>query len=229
MTMSFLDIAIALGVKKDEEMGGYNGADLWEHNLPIMSVCVSCGATLAAYNSYPARDGYIYCAEDHPEDVSGFTDIGQWLRFASPTGNVTVEDYTLQVGANPLDLPDLSWEGMKSGTYNQALRDNRVVSVIDIGGSDDYIVMSGWKVVNVVHRAIIPGCDMPTNVSAHPECDLRADWEVPYSHDAHLEDDILVVETSMSKMGEADGDNTYWCHTHAMELELDDGIDIDYR
>ena len=40
-----------------------NGADYEEAGLPIIGGCVGCGATVAAYNAYPSKSGFLACAD----------------------------------------------------------------------------------------------------------------------------------------------------------------------
>lgn len=37
------------------------GSDYAEACLPIMGGCEHCGATIAAYNAYPSKSGYLRC------------------------------------------------------------------------------------------------------------------------------------------------------------------------
>lgn len=40
-----------------------SGQDYVDVGLPMLGGCVGCHATIAAYNAYPSRSGYIACAE----------------------------------------------------------------------------------------------------------------------------------------------------------------------
>ncbi len=55
---TILDIAIARGVKKDDN-GSINGGEFNRVGLPFMGGCQNCGATIAAYNSYPGTNGLL--------------------------------------------------------------------------------------------------------------------------------------------------------------------------
>lgn len=44
------------------------GADFEEAGLQIMGGCGGCGASLAAYNAYPSRDGYWRCSDCIEDD-----------------------------------------------------------------------------------------------------------------------------------------------------------------
>ena len=67
--ITILDVAKARGVQADAQ-GCINGAEFDRVGLPIMGGCQVCGATIAAYNSHPGRNGYLIgscCAA--PEDT----------------------------------------------------------------------------------------------------------------------------------------------------------------
>jgi len=49
-----------------------NGQDFEDAGLPIMGGCSVCGASIAAYNAYPAKDGYLKC-HDHIEGVGWYS------------------------------------------------------------------------------------------------------------------------------------------------------------
>lgn len=40
-----------------------HGGDFEEAGLPIMGGCVGCGASVAAYNAFPSRSGYLACRD----------------------------------------------------------------------------------------------------------------------------------------------------------------------
>ena len=70
-----LDIAKAWGAKEVD--GGINGGEFERLGLPMMGGCQVCGATIACYNSYPAKNGYLVgsCCEqevDVYESVEAF-------------------------------------------------------------------------------------------------------------------------------------------------------------
>lgn len=79
------DIAIARGARVVD--GAVNGGEFERLGLPMMGGCQVCGATIAAYNSHPARNGYLVgscCA-------NGF-DIFE-----------SIEEFELWCYANPVD------------------------------------------------------------------------------------------------------------------------------
>lgn len=45
-----------------------NGADYGEVGLPIMGGCEVCYASIAAYNAYPSKSGFIRCAAHIGDD-----------------------------------------------------------------------------------------------------------------------------------------------------------------
>jgi len=54
------------------------GTDFEEARIPIMGGCSVCGASIAAYNAYPARDGYWRCEDHIGED--GWEDVAEASR-----------------------------------------------------------------------------------------------------------------------------------------------------
>ena len=55
---TILDIAKAWGAKEDEN-GGINGGEFERLGLPLLGGCQNCGASIAAYNAYPGRNGFL--------------------------------------------------------------------------------------------------------------------------------------------------------------------------
>lgn len=60
--VTILDIAILWGAKADAE-GSINGGEFDRLGLPLFAGCQCCHATLAAYNAFPTRNGWISCRE----------------------------------------------------------------------------------------------------------------------------------------------------------------------
>lgn len=40
------------------------GQDFEQARLPMLGGCEVCGASIAAYNAYPSKSGYLRCADD---------------------------------------------------------------------------------------------------------------------------------------------------------------------
>jgi hypothetical protein len=59
--VSILDVAFARGVKEVD--GTINGAEFERVGLPFMGGCQGCGASIAAYNAYPSKSGYLQCRD----------------------------------------------------------------------------------------------------------------------------------------------------------------------
>jgi hypothetical protein len=68
--LSILDIALAEGAKADER-GGISMAEFDQRGLPFFAGCQDCGASLAPYNAYPSKTGFIKC-----RDCIGGSDLG---------------------------------------------------------------------------------------------------------------------------------------------------------
>ena len=69
--------ALHRGIKAvDGEPGAYEGGSYEALGLPFMGGCHCCNATLAAYNMYPSRLGFVLCRDCvHPygfETVEAF-------------------------------------------------------------------------------------------------------------------------------------------------------------
>jgi len=93
--VTILDIAKFLGVEEGEG-GQISGGEFLKYGLPIIGGC-SCGTTVAVYNAYPTRSGYLGCSgcvgddgwescdqairdifEDSPDDVRLLAADGEW-------------------------------------------------------------------------------------------------------------------------------------------------------
>lgn len=59
--VTVLDVALARGAHEVD--GTINGAEFERVGLPIFGGCQGCGATIAAYNAYPSRTGYLRCRQ----------------------------------------------------------------------------------------------------------------------------------------------------------------------
>lgn len=79
MPITFLDLAVHRGAKRQEDQTGINGAEFERVGLQIMGGCEVCGASLAAYNGYPAKSGYWRCSHDIGNE--GFETVEEANRF----------------------------------------------------------------------------------------------------------------------------------------------------
>lgn len=59
MTITLLDVVIHKVGQKDT----YTGEDFAEANVPMFGGCQGCGASIAGYNAYPSRTGFIRCTD----------------------------------------------------------------------------------------------------------------------------------------------------------------------
>jgi hypothetical protein len=62
MAITILDLAEHRGAKP-EESGAFTGGEIHRVGLPMMGGCQGCGATIAAYNAYPSKTGYLRCKD----------------------------------------------------------------------------------------------------------------------------------------------------------------------
>lgn len=62
MAISILHIALEKGVTKDER-GSITMGEFDRLDLPFFSGCQICGASLAPYNAYPSKTGFIRCID----------------------------------------------------------------------------------------------------------------------------------------------------------------------
>jgi hypothetical protein len=72
------DVAIARGIKVDTD-GSISFDAYTEVGLPMMGGCCSCAATIAAYNSYPGKNGYIHCLDCI--EGTGFDTVAEFEAF----------------------------------------------------------------------------------------------------------------------------------------------------
>lgn len=47
-----------------ESTESLNGGEICSVGLPFWGGCEVCGASIAAYNAYPSKSGYLRCSED---------------------------------------------------------------------------------------------------------------------------------------------------------------------
>ncbi|MFE5290179.1 hypothetical protein ACFRAQ_34870 [Nocardia sp. NPDC056611] len=72
MAVSLLDYVKSLVGEKES----YSMADFNDANVPMLSGCGPCGATLGGYNAFPSRSGYIRCGDDIGDE--GFATVEEF-------------------------------------------------------------------------------------------------------------------------------------------------------
>ena len=77
--ITILDVAINRGIKEDER-GNYPATEFDRVGLPFMGGCLYCHASIACYNSYPSKTGYILCKHCIDEE-SGFNTVEEFEEF----------------------------------------------------------------------------------------------------------------------------------------------------
>lgn len=87
--ITVLDVANARGVKAT--LGGIAGEEFDRVGLPMIGGCCVCQATIAAYNAYPGRNGYLHCA-DCIEADGGFATVEEFEQFERECGRVSDHD-----------------------------------------------------------------------------------------------------------------------------------------
>ena len=65
--ITILDLAIHLGAK--EVQGSITAEEIERVGLPFMGGCYCCGATIAAYNACPSKNGYLKCLNGCIDDT----------------------------------------------------------------------------------------------------------------------------------------------------------------
>lgn len=60
MAVTVLDVAVGRGAMAVED-GGITGGEFERVGLPMLGGCEVCGASIAAYNAYPSKSGYLRC------------------------------------------------------------------------------------------------------------------------------------------------------------------------
>jgi hypothetical protein len=72
--ITIFDLAVERGLKTQPD-GSCSGQDFYDVGLEYFGGCRTCGASIAAYNAYPSKDGYWRC-KDHIGPY-GWTDAKQ--------------------------------------------------------------------------------------------------------------------------------------------------------
>jgi hypothetical protein len=78
LSVTILELAEHLGVERDED-GSLNAGEIMQYALPFMGGCQGCEATIACYNAYPSKTGYLRCHDCIA--TAGFDTAEDALRF----------------------------------------------------------------------------------------------------------------------------------------------------
>jgi len=78
MAVTSLAIAIHLGAKPTPE-GHYTMGSIESVGIPFMGGCVNCEASIACYNAYPSKCGYLMC-KDCIGDTNGFDTVEEAVK-----------------------------------------------------------------------------------------------------------------------------------------------------
>lgn len=77
MAITILDVSNARGVENGT--GSVSASEIERVGLPFYCGCENCGESLASYNSYPSKTGYIKCRADL--DGLGFDTVAEFEKF----------------------------------------------------------------------------------------------------------------------------------------------------
>lgn len=80
ITVTILDVARSRGIKSEKD-GKIPGSEFDRVGLPMIGGCQHCGATIAAYNAYPSKTGFLQCS-DCIADI-GFGSVEAFEEFAN--------------------------------------------------------------------------------------------------------------------------------------------------
>jgi len=75
--ISTFEIAVAKGAKQGQD-GGINGAEFERLGLPFLGGCCRCYVSIAAYNMYPTKYGYVMCRECVDPEEDGFSTVEEF-------------------------------------------------------------------------------------------------------------------------------------------------------
>lgn len=84
--ITIIQLARFRGAKESAD-GSINGAEFYRVGLPILGGCLICEATIAAYNAYPSKSGYLKCRNCIGDD-----------------GYATVEEANREIFADEVEL-----------------------------------------------------------------------------------------------------------------------------
>lgn len=79
--ITILDIAKFRGIKKNND-GHITMAEFDRVGLPMMGGCEGCNASIACYNSYPSKSGYLRCGDCITENMAFATveEFETWVK-----------------------------------------------------------------------------------------------------------------------------------------------------
>ena len=60
--ITILELAEFRGAKPDED-GNFSLGEIIKAGVPFFGGCVSCAASIACYNAYPSKSGYLKCKD----------------------------------------------------------------------------------------------------------------------------------------------------------------------
>jgi hypothetical protein len=78
--ITIYDVAEARGAIIQPDNGCIEGSEFARLRLPLLGGCCGCEASLAAYNMYPSKSGYVVCAECVGE-INGFKTVAEFEAF----------------------------------------------------------------------------------------------------------------------------------------------------
>lgn len=77
--ITILDVAQSWGIQSDES--GIPFSEFERLGLPPMGGCLGCSASIAAYNSFPSKMGYLKCKDCIHDDHDGFFNVVDFERW----------------------------------------------------------------------------------------------------------------------------------------------------
>jgi len=73
MSITVLDLALHRGAEEGDN-GSITMGEVEKTGLPFFGGCQCCGASIACYNAYPSKSGYLKCGSCI-DDNSGFETV----------------------------------------------------------------------------------------------------------------------------------------------------------
>lgn len=77
MAITVLDVAVARGAKQGAD-GSINGGEFHRLGLPFFGGCLHCHASIAAYNAYPTKTGYLMCKDCCESSEQGYSTVEEF-------------------------------------------------------------------------------------------------------------------------------------------------------
>jgi hypothetical protein len=94
-----LDVALARGARRDEN-GAITGSEFDRVGIPLFGGCLTCGASIAAYNAYPTTTGYLRCAGCVESAGDGYETV-RAFEWENEPGTPVLPEFAEQ-GVNPV-------------------------------------------------------------------------------------------------------------------------------